>query len=284
MCRSGAHDAGERGRSWWPSVAETNDYGTYARLSTAIAALGATPSTLTLTDATGSNNTIKVAPTTNKSASTSVGGAILVDNSQSTGAGIVVYSTQSAPSGRLMVLRSNNATFNQAAMHIDYTGTNHAMTISHAGTGTASLGFSVVSTNASDTAVGITGACDSRGTIKITHNKSGTDTNASMISLLANGSGTACQGIFFDTESGVTTSGKLMNFCQNGSEKFVVTADGYVQIGGNQVLQGRITGWGSPTGTATRTTFDTTTVTLPQLAERVKALIDDLKTHGVIGT
>lgn len=34
--------------------------------------------------------------------------------------------------------------------------------------------------------------------------------------------------------------------------------------------------YGAPTGTATRTTFDTGSVTLPQLAERVKALIDDL--------
>jgi hypothetical protein len=35
------------------------------------------------------------------------------------------------------------------------------------------------------------------------------------------------------------------------------------------------------TGTATRTTFDTTTVTLPQLAERVKAMIDDLRSYGL---
>jgi hypothetical protein len=34
--------------------------------------------------------------------------------------------------------------------------------------------------------------------------------------------------------------------------------------------------WGAPTGTATRTTFATGSVTLPQLAERVKALIDDI--------
>jgi hypothetical protein len=39
-----------------------------------------------------------------------------------------------------------------------------------------------------------------------------------------------------------------------------------------------IGGWGTPTGTLTRTTFDTTTVTLSQLAERVAALISDLKT------
>lgn len=36
------------------------------------------------------------------------------------------------------------------------------------------------------------------------------------------------------------------------------------------------------TGTATRTTFATGSVTLPQLAERVAALIADLKTAGVI--
>ena len=41
--------------------------------------------------------------------------------------------------------------------------------------------------------------------------------------------------------------------------------------------------YGAPTGTATRSTFDTTTITLPQLAERVKALIDDLRTYGLAG-
>lgn len=50
-----------------------------------------------------------------------------------------------------------------------------------------------------------------------------------------------------------------------------------------QLLTSRRTGWAAPTGTATRTTFATGTVTLPLLAERVKALIDDLTTHGVIG-
>lgn len=42
------------------------------------------------------------------------------------------------------------------------------------------------------------------------------------------------------------------------------------------------TGWDAPTGTATRTTFDTTTVTTAQLAERVKALIDDLTTSLIL--
>lgn len=56
-----------------------------------------------------------------------------------------------------------------------------------------------------------------------------------------------------------------------------------IKMNGTQVLTTRRTGWGAVAGTATRTGFDTTTVTTTQLAERVKALIDDLKTHGIIG-
>ena len=43
------------------------------------------------------------------------------------------------------------------------------------------------------------------------------------------------------------------------------------------------TGWTAATGTSTRTTFATTTVTTEQLAQRLKALIDDLISHGLIG-
>lgn len=50
-----------------------------------------------------------------------------------------------------------------------------------------------------------------------------------------------------------------------------------------QVLGSRKTGWTAATGTPTRTTFDTATVTTAQLAERVKALLDDLTSHGLIG-
>lgn len=53
--------------------------------------------------------------------------------------------------------------------------------------------------------------------------------------------------------------------------------------GPTKVVGERQTGWAAATGTATRTTFATGSVTLPQLAERVKALIDDLISHGLIG-
>ena len=52
---------------------------------------------------------------------------------------------------------------------------------------------------------------------------------------------------------------------------------------GVQLLGSRRTGWAAATGTATRTTFDTATVTTALLAQRVKALIDDLTLHGLIG-
>jgi hypothetical protein len=50
-----------------------------------------------------------------------------------------------------------------------------------------------------------------------------------------------------------------------------------------KVVGSRVTGWTAATGTPTRTTFATSTVTTAQLAERVKALIDDLISHGLIG-
>lgn len=49
------------------------------------------------------------------------------------------------------------------------------------------------------------------------------------------------------------------------------------------VVGQRRSGWDAATGTATRTTFNTATVTVSQLAERVKGLIDDLLGHGLIG-
>lgn len=66
------------------------------------------------------------------------------------------------------------------------------------------------------------------------------------------------------------------------SKLFLGTA-GEVWVNAVKVLGARQTGWAAATGTATRTTFATSTVTTAQLAERVKALLDDLISHGVIG-
>jgi hypothetical protein len=67
-----------------------------------------------------------------------------------------------------------------------------------------------------------------------------------------------------------------------GNIQLTSTADSY-RVGTNNVVGSRKTGWAAPTGTATRTAFDTATVAVADLAERVKALIDDLTSHGLIG-
>lgn len=41
-------------------------------------------------------------------------------------------------------------------------------------------------------------------------------------------------------------------------------------------------GWANPTGTADKAAFDTDSVSVAQLARRVKALIDGLKTQGIL--
>lgn len=78
-------------------------------------------------------------------------------------------------------------------------------------------------------------------------------------------------------------------YCAGSAGQFINIANstGELRVNGTKVMGARKTGWTVPTGTATRTAFDTTTVTTEQLAERVKALIDDFHStagHGAIGT
>jgi hypothetical protein len=68
-----------------------------------------------------------------------------------------------------------------------------------------------------------------------------------------------------------------------GTERFTVLEDGKVRIAGAQVLGPRKTGWTAPTGTPTRTGFATGSATLQQVAEALKAVIDDLISHGILG-
>jgi len=88
----------------------------------------------------------------------------------------------------------------------------------------------------------------------------------------------------------VTVLERLLINNSTSTERFSVTGNAqltdsanYYMVGTNPVVGSRKTGWAAPTGTATRNTFATSTVTTAQLAERVKALIDDLTTHGLIG-
>jgi len=59
---------------------------------------------------------------------------------------------------------------------------------------------------------------------------------------------------------------------------------GAYKVDGVKVAGNRVTGWGVPTGAASRSAFDTATATTGQLAQKLKALIDDLRAHGLIGS
>lgn len=97
--------------------------------------------------------------------------------------------------------------------------------------------------------------------------------------------GSAVANFYFDTEvfnfrnaAGGTTYATL------GSSGFNIQS-GSLLLGGTQVVGARDTGWTAMTGTANKNTaYDTSTVTLAQLAGRVMSLQAALATHGLIGT
>jgi hypothetical protein len=116
------------------------------------------------------------------------------------------------------------------------------------------------------------------------------NTRISQVSATALTPSATWQGQCSVTGGGTTSAaGNVRGFltvngtAQNQSDDLLLASTKVVKVNGTQVLTARQTGWGAATGTATRTTFATGSVTLPQLAERVKAVLDDLTTHGIIG-
>lgn len=99
----------------------------------------------------------------------------------------------------------------------------------------------------------------------------------------------ASQYIAMDATAGIKMSygitPTVWSFFNGATERvgFIMTATPTLRINSVSVVGSRKTGWTAATGTATRTTFDTATVTTAQLAERVKALLDDITSHGLIG-
>lgn len=98
---------------------------------------------------------------------------------------------------------------------------------------------------------------------------------------------------FEDTSSSaksVLQAGAVLAFSPDGTKTSSLGANnttGYLQVNSNTVVSARKTGWTAPTGTASRAGFATSTATLTQVAETLKALIDDLHFtagHGLIGS
>jgi hypothetical protein len=126
--------------------------------------------------------------------------------------------------GRLIDVRADNPQFPTAAAHVEYAGTGNAVEVLSTSDSPTSVALNVIASNPQATAFGVRGHELGRGTAKITHVGTGTDANASALSLLLSGTGTAAQGIFLDAPA--TTTGKLLNLRNGGVQQLVVTPQG----------------------------------------------------------
>jgi hypothetical protein len=123
--------------------------------------------------------------------------------------------------------------------------------------------------------------------IKIgTESASGSNVNGQRIVFgFKDGSGIDQTALMQMTGSGflVLQSGVWNGLSVQGGSIYLDNAKALI-VSGDQVVTNRQTGWQLPTGTENRTSFDTSTVTTAQLAQRVYALIKDLYLgHGLIG-
>jgi len=172
---------------------------------------------------------LKIIQQGDASASTSVGGAINLDNTLNKGAGMILYTNSPYALGNLVGLRSDNPSFNKNLLHINYEGVADSISILHKGTGRNSNALTVSSLNDEASTVGISGVEKDRGTVKVTHTGSGDDASAAVLSLALVGDGTAAQGVFLKGE----TTGKLIHLINNDEQQFIVTAEGDLIIRGS---------------------------------------------------
>lgn len=177
----------------------------------------------------GSDNSLFVQPLNDTGNSTSVGGAVRLDNTFNSGAGFIIYSNMGASAnGRLFNIRADNTAFDQAAFHIDYDGTSNVAEFVNNGSDSSSQTVNIVSSNPNDSTVGINGVESSKGTIKIVHSGNGSDSTASAISIDLSGLNTASQGIFIDSTFG--TSGDLVKFRNAGDLKASIGSGGWFYL------------------------------------------------------
>jgi hypothetical protein len=106
----------------------------------------------------------------------------------------------------------------------------------------------------------------------------------------------ATSGTVFGTDGQSDTVANVMDFHTWTVSNFIfdfanytvtgagVTTGASYKVGANQVVGARQTGWTVATGTPSRATYATASVTLATLAGVVMALEQDLISHGLIGT
>ncbi len=151
----------------------------------------------------------------NTSASTSVGGAFLLENTGNSGAAEVIYSNHATATARLLSVRADNVGYGGEVVAIDNDGTNNALRLNQNSSNAGANAMLVSSLNASDSAVEITDVALTQPSLKITHTATSGDSTSSGVFINLAGTGTAARGLFIDS-TGVTT-GNLLDLRNNGS-------------------------------------------------------------------
>lgn len=159
---------------------------------------------------------MKLLPNGDSQSLSSVGGAFYIDNTNNIGSALGIFSDAGAEAqGNMMNIKINNPAFAQAAFYMDYHGTSNAVEIRNNTDDASSNALSITNFNKLDSALGVIGYENDRGTVKITHNKAGNDANASGLSIDLKGDNTAAQGIYVDSTATTGTTGKLLRLRNN---------------------------------------------------------------------
>lgn len=162
------------------------------------------------------------------------GGAIYLNNTNNIGTGIGIFSNAGAEAmGNMINVKVDNPLYNQAAFYMNYDGTSNAVEIIANTNDDSSNALSITNNNVLDSALGVIGYETSKGTIKVSHNGTGSDANASGLSIDLKGSGTRAQGLYVDSTATTGTTGNLLRLRNQSIDRFVVNSAGSLTLGVN---------------------------------------------------
>lgn len=188
-----------------------------------------------LTLSNGSNDhSLELTPTGNAGYLSSNGGALFINNTSNIGSGIGIFSNAGAEAlGNMINVKVDNPLYNQAAFYMNYDGTSNAVEIVANTNDDSSNALSITNNNTQDSALGVIGFETSKGTIKVSHNGTGSDANASGLSIDLKGTGTKAQGLYVDSTASGGTTGNLLRLRNQSIDRFVVDSLGGLKVGGN---------------------------------------------------
>jgi hypothetical protein len=180
------------------------------------------------------DHSLEITPTGNAGYLSSNGGALFINNTSNIGSGIGIFSNAGAEAlGNMINVKVDNPLYNQAAFYMNYDGTSNAVEIVANTDDASSNALSITNNNTLDSALGVIGYEVSKGTIKVSHNGTGSDANASGLSIDLKGTGTKAQGVYVDSTAVGGTTGNLLRLRNQSIDRFVVDSLGGLKVGGN---------------------------------------------------